>query len=78
MTRKQYKELIRKINTHFYNEGQLIKHALEADLTEEEWKKVTEFMLNHPLNEVTELFQRNKALRESRESHNAHVKIEEG
>ena len=67
LTRKQYKELIRRINTHFYNEGQLIKYALEADLTEWEWKKVTEFMLNHPLNEVTEIFQRNKALRESTE-----------
>lgn len=69
MTVEQYKELIRKINTHFYNEEQLIKYALEADLTEDEWKKVTEFTLNHPLNEVTELFQRKKALRESRNVH---------
>ncbi len=46
----------KKIGDHFYREMEIAVEMLEADLTDEEWDEINEFMLNHPWHEIVDIF----------------------
>lgn len=48
------RELKRRISDHFYNEAEIMKDILEADLSDEDCKELQRFMLNHPFSQVIE------------------------
>lgn len=43
------------ISAHFYREMEIMLEMFEANLSEEEWKEIRTFILNHPHHEIVKL-----------------------
>ncbi|MBA7613298.1 hypothetical protein ES703_20544 [subsurface metagenome] len=49
---RKLRGLERRISEHFYNEAQIMKDILEANLTEEETEELVDFMNTHPYAQI--------------------------
>jgi aminopeptidase C len=58
LTKKKLRELQRRISEHFYNEAQIMKDMLEADLSKDEIRELKEFMLKHPFYQISNFVQK--------------------